>query len=77
MARRRMRVVTPEAPSIDSTPRGSIDTGVLLSADAAQMVAEIERGEHDAHLSDLEHAERTRHDRSSVLAAFAKRRALG
>jgi hypothetical protein len=79
MARRAraLLVTTPESPVVlDSLQRGSVDIWPIQRAAPADLAAEIERGEHDAYLSDLLAAERTQRSAPVVLRAIAARRSL-
>jgi hypothetical protein len=73
---RSLLVTTPESPVVlDSLQRGTVDIWPIQRAEPSQLAAEIERGEHDAYLTDLGHAERTQRGAPRVLEAIAARRA--
>jgi hypothetical protein len=75
---RSLLVTTPESPVVlDSLRRGTVDIWPIPRAAPVALAAEIERGEHDAYLADLEHAERTQRSAPAVLEAIAARRARG
>jgi len=71
-----LKVATPERPVFD-TRRGTVDVYPILAADAADLVAEIDRGDHDGYLFDLAHHEQSKAGtpaRAAVLDACTKRR---
>lgn len=71
--RKRMRVSTPEAPVVDTTPRGSINIWPMQCQEPDLLAEEVARGDHDAHLSDLRAAEKTQRDDHAVMAAIDER----
>lgn len=67
-------VVTPEAPLVDHL-RGQIDIWPIMAAEEADLIAEIERGDHDGYLADIQHADRSQYaGRPSVQSAIRNRR---
>lgn len=64
--------------NIDRGPEshGNVDIWPILAADAPALVAEIERGDHDAYISFLQHCDRSQHDggRPLVQAAIRARK---
>lgn len=76
MGRRSLKsvTVTPEDPAV----AGQIDIWPILAADASDLAAEVERGDHDAYLDFMRHCEMRaeRRRRPEVLAAIDARRAM-
>ena len=78
MARpRKLKITTPESPgpALDSTTRGTVDVWPIIRAEPAQLAKEIEAGDHDGMLSELQAVEVARRKSPLVLQAFEARSA--
>lgn len=62
LERTRLRATTPEEPRSFDSRGGDVNIWPILQADAPDLIAEIERGDHDAYLSFLAQCDRAQFD---------------
>lgn len=79
MARSRLsaKKVTAESRPVFDDGAGSVDIWPIMAADATDLAAEIERGDHDPYLSLLAHCDRAQHDGGRPLVQGAVKRRMG
>lgn len=73
---RKLKATTPEAPCFD-WEAGTVNIWPILAADASQLAAEIEAGEHDGYLSLLEYQDRAQHGGRPIIQKACKARRKG